>query len=900
MIRKIISCILSVAISLSLIILPQSVDAKNSNEDIIEIMSSLGFLKVIDKNDENAVVTRGEFLAELLVLADIKTFDNGVYFEDVDENHSLFAQISTAAGLGIVGGYDGKFNPDRQISYIEAVIMIENVLGYGAYIESVENKTDEYLNFASEIDLNENINAAQAGFLNVKQTAQILYNAGNAQMLSLNFSEGRRLEKGDSIFWAKHRIGYAKGVLLANQYTSIDPFGRTAENQVRIDDFTGYLYYNSANVDWLGYYVEYYYKIEDDEHLICYLKPYEAKNDELVLNPGEFEGYDSDRRIFEYYDKGKLKACDLTSDMSVIYNGQLTLDYYRTEDGKTKSIFDVLSGDITLIDNDGDGKYDVIKIISLKLCVVSGIDKTRKIIYGLFGSDTTLDFGDTNKNSQMWIITDKNGKIIPFAEIKDGDVLSYVKSDDGSYFHGVLSNERKTGTISSIYKDDADRTVIAIGQERFMVSEEFLKYNSQISLSVGSDVELSFDYKGEVVYVKGKASGTDVGSIVTSGYAFVIKKTYNEEDELYTLKMLVQNGKIERFSLSEKVTVDGRRYARGEVNNYMLIFDEYQMIFFQLNNDNEISVIDTVTTDTKNNNDKLRSFLSQPTDLMWENRVGTFGSDIEKKGKIITDSNTKIFKVPPKGESQYDDTLYSVTTMPTTITHYKVNAFSNDPESFIADVIQYVSGGGNSTMAISSPTLLVEKITHGLNKDDEPTMIIEGYSGSNRVKMYLDANYDASKQNPSFPSYDANKLKPGDLIKYTTNVYGDIDYISDVYIHGFDTIGNFPLLTTIFSSATFWGTFGWILSKEDNCFALVDNKEDLNSENINPLNVNSVVRMQKDTVIYKVTGSDRIEIEKIDYENLSAITDYKHNHMQTKAIVMGGQGYAYLVVVYQD
>ena len=897
--RKIISWVLTVTLSLSVFIFPQVVSAKNDNDDIVEIMSSLGFLKVVDKNDANAAVTRGEFLAELLVLADIKPFDNEVYFEDVDKNHSLFTQISTAAGLGIVSGYEGKFNPDRQVSYLEAVIMIENVLGYGAYIENVENKTAEYLMFAKDLDLNKKTDIEASDLLNVKQTAQILYNAGNAQMLSVKYSnKDRSLEKGDTLFGAIHKIGYGKGVLVANQYTSIDLSGNTDKDQIRIDGFTGYLYYNSANVDLLGYSVEYYYKVEDDKNLICYLKKNEAITNELVLDPGDFRGFDSNKRTFEYYKNNKLKQCELTSGVSIIYNGQLTLDYYRTDEEGENSIFDVMSGDITLIDNNADGKYDVIKITSLKTCVISGIDKTRRVLYSLFGSETTLEFDNENENKHNWVITDKNGKIIPFAEIKEGDVLSYVKSDDGSYFHGVISNERKIGTISSIREDNG--TVITIGEERLKVSKAFLKYDSKMTLTLGNNVELYLDYKGEIAYAKDKVGGAEVGNIVTSGYAFVINKGYDEDQREDVLKMLVQNGKIEIIPLAKKMTIDGRRYSKDELDNYLLTFDEYQMVFFELNDDNKISVLDTVKEDGKNNQDRLRSFLSEPTDLMWENRVGTFGSDIEKKGKIITDANTKIFKVPPRGESQYDDALYSVTTMPTTITHYKVNAFSNDPESFIADVVQYVSGGGNSTMSISSPTLLVEEIAYGLNKDDEPTMIIEGYSGSNHVTMYLDADYDASQQNPSYPAYDAEKLKPGDLIKYTTNVYGDIEYISDVYINGSDTLGSFPLLTTIFSSATFWGTYGWLLSKEDNCFALVDSKDDLNSRNLDPLSIDSVVKMQKDTVIYKVTGSDRVQIEKIDYDNLAAIADYKHNHVTTKAIVMGGQGYAYLVVIYQD
>ena len=81
--------------------------------------------------------------------------------------------------------------------------------------------------------------------------------------------------------------------------------------------------------------------------------------------------------------------------------------------------------------------------------MVSGIDQTKKIIYGLYGNESSLDFGGADDDS--WIITDKDGKIIPFSDVKEKDVMSYVKSDDAKYFHAVISRERKIGTISSIH-----------------------------------------------------------------------------------------------------------------------------------------------------------------------------------------------------------------------------------------------------------------------------------------------------------------------------------------------------------------------------------------------------------------------------------------------------------------
>jgi hypothetical protein len=900
--KRIVSSVLILAIVLSFSPIPVNADS-NENNKMIDIMSSLGFLKVVDKSDLTATVTRAEFLAELMSLADIEPYDEQVYFHDVNENHRFFKQISTATGLGIVGGFDGRFNPERQISYLEAVIMAENVLGYGAYIEKKEDKMSEYLRFASEIKLNKDTNLAPSSLLCVKDVAQILYNAGNAEMLTPVFSSAseQSMKKGESLFWSKHKISKGNGVLLANQYTSIDGLGATEKDKVRIGGFSGYLYYNSAKVDLLGYFVEYYYKIEDNENLICYLNQTESQNKTVVLSPSDIAGYNSSRKVFEYYVNSSKKEIDLTSGIPVVYNGMFTSGYYRTYGTVTKPIFDIVSGDITLIDNDSNGKYDVINIISLESFVVSGIDQTKKIIYGLYGNESSLNFGGADDDS--WIITDKDGKIIPFSDVKEKDVMSYVKSDDAKYFHAVISRERKIGAISSIHIDDGNMTVVTIGQETFKISDLFLNNDSQMAISVGNDVELYLDYKGDVVFAECKDNDSSGGSIVTSGYAFVISKKFKRKEDRYVLNLLIQNGKIETIPLAEKVTIDGVRYKQGAINTFMAGFDDYQMIVFKLNNDNELSVIDTTTVNGNDSQDKLRSFLTEPTDLMWENRVGTFGSDIEKKGKIITDSNTKVFKVPPKGEAQYDESLYSVTTMPTTITKYKVNAFSNNPQSFIADAIQYVSGGGNSSMSVSSPSMLIEKVYRGLNNFDEPTLILKGYVGSNLVELCLDSDYDASKQNTTFPGVDANNLEPGDLIKYTTNAYGDIDYVSDIYNYSTGTLGNFPLLTNgsiIFSSATFWGTFGWILAKEDNCFALVDNVTDLNSSNLNPMNVNSVVRIQKDTTIYKVTGTNRVEIEKIPYENLSAIADYKNNHVTSKAIVMGGQGYPYIVVVYQD
>ena len=84
--------------------------------------------QVVDKTP----ITRGE-MADLVVKAsnNVPGKGMGLTYDDVPADHPYSGAIELANTLGFAGiPEDKKFNPDNQITMIEALVMITNAMGY--------------------------------------------------------------------------------------------------------------------------------------------------------------------------------------------------------------------------------------------------------------------------------------------------------------------------------------------------------------------------------------------------------------------------------------------------------------------------------------------------------------------------------------------------------------------------------------------------------------------------------------------------------------------------------------------------------------------------------------------------------------------------------------------------
>lgn len=909
--KKILSVMLLVAVIFSTLSIPQVLAESDYVEDIA-IMTSLGFLEKLNTEDNEAVVTRAEFAGEIVLLLGL---DNAIgsnqWFDDVDKSYVYYEEIATAARNGIIHGTEGKFYPDRVITYLEAATMLVNALGGKDFAEYEGAYSGGYLKLAESLDIKKKVIAGPDTHVTIGMAARLLLNAGKANIFTPVLAGDRvELNKGGTLFWERQQIDCGTGIFYANQYTSIDKKPHAGKDAVRIGDFEGNLYYNSNETEYLGYYVEYYYREENGENTVYYIVPVSSKNEITVVQDKDIDRFDEDKSVLYYQLGSKGKHVNILSDMTVIFNGKLAVQYYVEKNGETKSIFDVDNGEIKLIDHNKDGKPEIISILSFEDYFVFGVNKSDGIIYDMYGR-TELNFKEAEQNGNSWILTDAAGNVVGFESLKEKVILSVAASADHSVLRGVVCDKKLTGAISgkSMENNVLYAHIGGVEYEVYISKKlyddrlariEELKKQGEANPSVtyadvlpdfGTNVTVYFGYTGKIAAI--------MTETLTSGYAFVMKKYYDDVEDEYFLKMITQDGAKDTFHLAKTVKIDGEsyKYNAGGLNVYMQDFSDYQMILYRLNGNNEITMIDTAAKDKGGSNDALHPINSTASTWSYFNSQNSFYGNVSVADKAVA------FQTPPNDmDVKYDFDLYSIASIPSGFgISYTVKTYSSKEDGFLADCVQIIKGSSKADYNIKSPYMLVSDVSQTIDGDDNPTYIFTGYSNGKKVEHILAAGYSYHDDGTAI---DAKDVVAGDLIKYCVNARQEITYLVPIKRMGRSgALGEYANNVT---STTYKGYFshldfclisGYIQSREGNYLGLVGDESKLSSAFIAP---DSVIMVEGVTNIYYVTKDRKTSVEKIDNSNLGILADYQHNRYKSEVYGILQNAHLNMLIVYGE
>jgi len=161
----------------------------------VESLENIGIVNGVNVKEyaPNKSVTRAELSKMILGALNEKT-SNTKSFSDI-HGHWGETYIQQAGGLGILNGYeDGTFQPDKEVSYAEAIAILLRSLGY--HLENASGKWYEnYISKMNEIGLNEGIEIHDVeSFANRGDIAILLWNtiksrSNGESLLEKNFSE---------------------------------------------------------------------------------------------------------------------------------------------------------------------------------------------------------------------------------------------------------------------------------------------------------------------------------------------------------------------------------------------------------------------------------------------------------------------------------------------------------------------------------------------------------------------------------------------------------------------------------------------------------------------------------------------------------------------------------------
>lgn len=750
--------------------------------------------------DSNAIVKRKDIIPIIIECIGLKDVVNEkadtTPFLDVDVNDSNIGAYNCLYDMGYIKGTDGRyFQPERELAVNEAATLIMRMFGYDAVGMQ-----------AASIGMFKDVECVDGETLVFADLYTMIYNSLFASVIE-NDGQTVELSSDTSILNDRYDIFVEEGVISANPQTGLYSAGdNVAESYIKLgnNDFENT---NKKYDDLIGKNVLLYYKqLPDGSQKVVFIEEY--KNEVAVIEADKINKVKSNsERIYYEAETSKEKYIQLEGGVIVIYNGVSYSGY-----GPISNIFPN-DGEILLIDNDKDDKYEVINVISYENYIVGYINlNAEEIVEKITGS--TLSLNSENNNVKIYDIG--TGEEITFSKLQPNDVLTVAKSKNATGKKQITVYVSRTvveGKITSLRTNNG-RNVYKINGAEYIVAQNLaqnITAGREASITVGENVKLYIDYTGKIATVERVVSG--------DGYLLgvVTRLNWNSEDEKLYIRIFNQNAQWVFAPVAEKVKIDGNRVSSTENTglNVTNAVNTLEVIRYKYTGE-EVIDIDTETPNHSSGNKELdKGNLSLIASRVRTNEDGAtaeFGfmqrfnlcSDVEdiSKGWLVKQNDVIVFKVP---EVENIDNMDAYAVEKTINKYVYRNTPSSSAHCIVKDGYKVYNTayddinraecillkGCDTSVALSATNtyyLVSDASAVGLNDDGEAYNILKLASGGVETEMYAYSNllYSYTKGGSSSTEVPINSigLERGDVIQVGKDLNGIVNFINVVYRDG--------------------------------------------------------------------------------------------------------------------
>lgn len=834
--------LLSLIMILSLSTMPVSYAADIADSSL-DFISQLGITDGIDISNVQRYISRAEFTAMAVRMQNtgiLSAVDSS--FTDVTEETPFAEEIYTAKSLSLVSGTsEVKFSPDGSVTYGAAVKILIVALGYEQKAIVSGGYPTGYMITASQIGLLKGISGGHSENITIEAASKLLYNALFTDLNRVVAVEDGAFKyvstPGVNPLTNNFKLKNIKGIVdTAGNISSIPGIGKI-ENGIGIDG----VFIKSDRDDlekYLGLSCSVWYNPDNDT---LYAVETTSGNKTEVINSEDVVGY-SDNTL-TVFSGDKTKRISISKGYTFVLNGR------AISASKEDFIFD--SGTLTLIDNDRNGKIDIVIAKKAEYFVVSSVNDSTCSVYdkNMRPYSISLKESDTTQHS-VFVCSSESGEKVKadYYAIKPNMTLMVYESRCKSFKEICVSDK----TVSGTFLIAADNT---------------LTYAGKISAgSVQYGYFLDYDMKNE--------------SLIT----------------LAKMKILTSEGSIDVYDLCDKIKLDGVSSVKTATNEFRSIFMNgdipyYQLIRFSLDGEGKINMIDLAEDKTavesgdalfekyENSKDPTNSL----TRILKNQSVYTTNG---MAAPFFSYSGTVAFEIPtemrtvPAGTKRYDDIMFGVFSTGLLDGTTYVDAFDFS-ETFAAGAITVYQTTASGSVRLQKPTAsnssyIVEKVTKATTKDGDITEQIY-LCGENGYESYVISGtyYDAIKKEGKIPA-------PGDIVRFTLNSVGEITSIArDVEFNGKKLKVNYgvdDIRTSVANIFTY--VSGNVFKKTDSGFVLLTDNypgssyANMGEEALTVYRFSSNVTIIYDTKTGKVRRgkiSDIKDAGSVGFENASYI-----------------------------
>lgn len=809
-------------------------------DDKIEAVFSLGIMK--KNSDDNMFleggVSRMDFVEWIFRIMNFERKDDSIesseqYFEDISIYHYGAGYIQDLVLKGIIGGYEDKtFKPEKKITYEEASAIAVRAIGHEMYANATGKSHYAY---AKDIGIRDGLSIGLNDEFRRCDAAHMLYNMMFIKVPSIVFSNQAVSSrgKGEEFIRGVMGIDYVDGIIDAIGGVSL--YDKQApEDIVSIDGVT---YNTKCDFDdaHLGYKSRAYIDPDNYDSLICY-----TVNKTNVEELWSYDITDYSNNTYKYISEtGKEKKATIEEDFDFVYN-----KYYSQDITKIIPKY----GKVKLIDNNRNGRYDVVIVTDMQSLVVDKIIGENEIIFKNKDSENK-NIAINLKDYDNISIYNSEGYEAKQSTIRAGVVLTIIKNDNG-VIDIYVSDKTVSGRVTVSGRDDNKRYV-EIDENKYELFDDC--YCDSWNGDVGIEVVLRFDRYDKVASVEcSYASGWQYG------YIMKIAKTDDGFGERVLFKMLTESGAVEELALREKAIINATTVRTGDEQYHMLMaaYNDFEteskeegvtahkkelatthLVKYQTNAEGIITKIDTpvrrsiFATDGINSDADDSFMLRCKGNMYYEPRQKQFRaaykSYIDLSGEIFVDGKTKIFVIPDEENTNPKDDDYRVSTMqgvgfnPNGQFVY-ASGYNSDNNSLVCDAVVLRFGTGATT---DSNLMIFKEGMQALDDNNEIRTLISGYANGNIVEYYMSEREQ---------SVDISELKRGDIILYRL-ANGEMKVESVIYNKSETGILNNSSAYAPYSSETYFNASfrvvkGIPVKTSDGCIYIDFDDEDMLDE----------------------------------------------------------------------
>lgn len=720
MIRKITGIIIT-AVMMAML-LPQSIsslaaDSRQGIEaDVAEgIIDSIGVYNALP-DDRGAKVETGVFVQTVMGII-------GYAPSSAEDATEMAKQMYLLI--------DKSAEADDPLTYIRALQVCLSAAGYNAQM-AVNNFDETYIrSLGGSTDISEGLMFANDDVLTCLDVYRMLYNTFEADIMTSDYEGNYSIETGVTILNKRYNIYKTEGILTAAGVADLYAEGGVFnKDRVRIGSTT-YNCFMEQTSDLIGRNVEAY--IDADDNTVCYM--YSLDNSELVISYEDV--IEVDGAAIEYMENGRSETIKLDDTYDALYNGVA----YKGADWQAVTSAGAV---LRFVDNDDDGRYDVLLISDFKYIKVSAIDPVNSVIYGSKGYVLNMSNDDTDSE----IVDGETGELVTSSDIGKDDLLMVQSSLDGSYQRIEICAVSIIGQLTS---SDPSNHKIGIDGSEYTMDAAF-EENTGFMPEIGKNYTFRIGANNKVVYAE--------NGISSMHYGYIIRSWVKEGGDELAVRILDEAGNITDFDLAQKVSIDGSTVDSIGMEPAAV---SSGLIRYSTNGNNQIIKIDKpqngsgyVDADTAQDANCLTKY-NFTDELIYKSSTSMFGDE-------FCVSSSVIFMVP-EDTSITDNDYYNVVTSSvfTNDTRYnssKVEVYNIDKFRNVEAVVYKNTTNVRELYNSESKSAVVDKVEMGVNEYGEDIYNITYFVDNHFYEAELPEELAVEKDG-------GGMIEPGDVIRFS-------------------------------------------------------------------------------------------------------------------------------------